>query len=472
MERPVDRTALSYGLKKAVLSGNETLAQSVALIAPTAGPLLTIPFVYSSAGSGTWLTFLIATVTIVLVALNVNQFARVSASPGSLYSYISSHMHPVVGVLAAWALLIAYIGTATAITAGLTNYTNVVLSAVGIKAFPLIIAAGGVALAVWLAYRDVTISARLMLGLEIISVALISVVAIGVLVRHGFHLDMDQVTLKGMTPAKLRTGLVLAIFALVGFESATSLGLEAKDPLRNIPRAVTWSGILAGLFFIFCAYAEVLGFRGASENLADNQAPLHVMAKVAGLPSLIGIAIDLGALVSFFSCALACITAGARVLFLMGKRGALHSLLGRAHTSNRTPHRAVVVSGVAAFLPLGILTCLGVGASEVYGLTGTLATFGFLTAYILVSIAAPIFLRAEGRLTVRDGAVSALALFAMVIAFMGNVYPVPPPPYNYLPYVYLGLLLTGFIWSILLNARASAFAKKIEVDLDTVADKG
>jgi amino acid transporter len=431
---------------------------------------LAIPFVYASAGSGTWLTFLIATITIFLVALNVNQFARISASPGSLYSYISSHMHPIAGMLAAWALLIAYIGTATAIAAGLTNYTNVVLSILGIKSFPLIVAAAGVGLAVWLAYRDVTISARLMLGLEIISVLLISVVAIGVLVRHGLHPDMDQLTLKGMTPAKLRMGLVLAIFALVGFESATSLGSEAKDPLRNIPRAVTWSGVLAGLFFVLCAYAEVLGFRGSAETLENSPAPLHVMARSAGMPALIGIAIDMGALVSFFSCVLACITAGARVLFLMGQKGALHSRLGQVHTSNRTPHRAVVVSGMAAFLPLGVLTCLGIGTSEIYGLTGTLATFGFLTAYVLVSIAAPIFLRAQGRLMVRDVVVSALALFAMIVAFLGNVYPLPPAPYNYLPYIYVALLSIGLTWSVVLNARTPAFAENADADLDTVAD--
>jgi amino acid transporter len=148
MVTPAGQTDGSYGLKTAVLSGNETLAQSVALIAPTAGPLLTIPFVYASAGSGTWLTFVIATVTIFLVALNVNQFARVSASPGSLYSYISSQMHPAIGMLAAWALLIAYIGTATAITAGLTNYINVVLSVFGIHLWPLWVAAVSVLLAV------------------------------------------------------------------------------------------------------------------------------------------------------------------------------------------------------------------------------------------------------------------------------------------------------------------------------------
>ncbi|MGC2657781.1 MAG: APC family permease [Bryobacteraceae bacterium] len=453
------QTDHSYGLKTAVLSGNETLAQSVALIAPTAGPLLTIPFVYASAGAGTWLTFVIATVTIFLVALNVNQFARVSASPGSLYSYISSQMHPAIGMLAAWALLIAYIGTATAITAGLTNYINVVLSVFGIHLWPLWVAAVCVLLAVWLAYRDITISARLMLSLQVISVALILVVAVGVLVRHGFHLDMQQVTLQGMTPAKLRMGLVLAIFALVGFESATSLGEEAKDPLRNIPRAVKWSGVLAGLFFIFCAYAEVLGFRGSGQSLENSTAPLHVMAKSAGMPPVISLLIDLGALVSFFSCVLACITAGARVLFLMGQKGALHSLFGQAHSSNQTPHRAVVVSGLTAFLPLAVLGVIGVGTSEVYGLFGTLATFGFLTAYVLVSIAAPIFLRTQGRLTIRDGLVSVLALLAMGMAFVGNIYPVPPAPYNYLPYIYLILVGAGLAFSMILNARTSVFAE-------------
>ena len=76
---------------------------------------------------GAAIAFLISTLGGLLVALNVNQFARISSSPGSLYTYITDHMHPRWGVLAGWALLIAYIGTASAVSAGVTNYANVIL---------------------------------------------------------------------------------------------------------------------------------------------------------------------------------------------------------------------------------------------------------------------------------------------------------------------------------------------------------
>jgi amino acid transporter len=332
------------------------------------------------------------------------------------------------------------------------------------------IGALGVALAVVLAYRDVKISTRLMLGLEIVSVLLITTVAAGVLLRNGVHPDMDQLRVQGITPDKLRLGLVLAIFSLVGFESATSLGHEAKDPLTTIPRAVKWSAILAGLFFVFCAYSEVLAFRGEVESLDKSVAPFTVMARHAGMPAFLSILIDVGGVASFFSCMLACLTASARVLYLMGQRGAIHSLFGEAHDSNRTPHRAVVVSGLAVFLPLIILISMRVSLIDIYGLLATLATFGFLTAYALVCIAAPVFLRANGSLTVRDLVISGLALIAMGMAFMGNVYPVPPAPYSYLSYIYVGLMLAGLTWSLISNARTPTFSDELSGDLDAVVD--
>ena len=219
------------------------------------------------------------------------------------------------------------------------------------QAFPLLFTALVTVLACYLAYRDVQISARLMLWLQAASVALISCIAIAVILKHGWRLDMAQLTLQGVTPEKLRLGLVLAIFSSVGFESATSLGSEARDPLINIPRAVKWSAILAGVFFFLCAYAEVLAFRGQPQGLGQERCAF-ARTGAAGWPSAAGgHAHRSGRGGEFFSCFLACITAAARVLFLMGRHGALHSVLGEAHEENQTPHRAVLLSSIAAFCP-------------------------------------------------------------------------------------------------------------------------
>src|ERR1700719_2825767 len=211
---------------------------------------------------------------------------------------------------------------------------------------------------VWIAWRDVKISARLMLWIEAASVSVIVIVVALLLIRHGWHWDWDQLRLRGMTGSGLRLGLVLALFSFVGFESATTLGSEAHNPLKAIPRAVILSSILAGAFFTICAYAEVLGFHTIGQDLGTSPAPMRVLARVGGVPVL-GILIDIGALVSMFAGTLACITAAARVLLRMAHDGLAHSSLRTTHARNQTPSLAVVITGVAAVLPVVVLAYRG-----------------------------------------------------------------------------------------------------------------
>jgi uncharacterized membrane protein len=44
----------------------------------------------------------------------------------------------------------------------------------------------------------------------------------------------------------------------------------------------------------------------------------------------------------------------------------------------------------------------------------------------------------------------------MGAVLLGNLYPVPPPPYSALPYLYTGLLWGGFAWSMIRSNRAAA----------------
>jgi amino acid transporter len=217
------------GLKKAILSPIEVLAQSIASIAPSATPALVIPLVFYYAGNGTWLSYLFATIAIVLVGANLNQYTRRSASPGSLYSFVVKGLGTGTGVISGWALVLAYLLTASAVLAGFINYANVLLSYAGITISPLIIGIIGAAIAWFIAVKDIKLSAKLMLVLEVVSLTLIFYLAVVVLVKSGFRIDIAQIKLDGVKPSGIGLGLVLAFFSFVGFESATSLGDEAKN---------------------------------------------------------------------------------------------------------------------------------------------------------------------------------------------------------------------------------------------------
>ena len=178
---------------------------------------------------------------------------------------------------------------------------------------------------------------------------------------------------------------------------------------------------------------------------------MHVVAAVGGVP-LFGLLIDIGALVSMFAGTLACITAAARVLLLMAHNGLAHGSLRTTHARNETPSYAVVVTGIAAALPVIVLAARGASGLDVYGWLGSLATYGFIVAYALVCIALPRYLRNHAAFTPGAQILSWLAGLAMLLALVGNLYPVPEGPYGKLPYIYLVYLAAGLFW-FLLNRR-------------------
>jgi amino acid transporter len=178
----------------------------------------------------------------------------------------------------------------------------------------------------------------------------------------------------------VRLGVMLALFSFVGFESATALGSEAKEPLKTIPRAVVQSAVLAGVFFVVCAYGEVQSFHGVSPGLGESLAPMRYLSQHAGV-SIAGPVIDAGVLVSMFAATLACVIAAARVLMLMAHHGLAHGRFARTHVENETPGAASVLTGVLAFLPVAVLAWRGSSGADSYGWMGTLAVYGFLTIY-------------------------------------------------------------------------------------------
>jgi len=280
---------------------------------------------------------------------------------------------------------------------------------------------------------------------EAISVLMIFIVVALVLIRHGLQVDSAQVRLRGVAPSGLRFGLVLALYSFAGFESSTALGVEARNPLKVIPRAVWQSSILAGAFFTVCAYAETFGLRTAGANLGSSQSPLHILSIVAGVP-FFGTLIDICLIVSLFSGALACITAGSRVLLQMAHDGLLHRGLSRTHSHHRTPYVAIAVSGAAALLPVTILAVRGDNGLDVYGWMGSIATYGFIVAYAMVSLAILLALRDRKVFRLQARLIPILAVLAMVLTLLGTLSSLPTGPYEKLPYIYIGYLMLGMVW--------------------------
>ncbi len=445
-----------YGLHRGVLSPVETLAQSISAMAPSTSSSLTIPLVFALAGNATWFVYLLALGATLLVGFCISRFARLSASPGSLYSYTADTLPPFFGIIAGLGLLLAYISTGASVAGGALYYAGVLFQQFfhwTPSAAPVLIIV--CAIAAYIAYRDIKLSAEMMLWIEIISVALVVIVLVLLLIRNGTHIDTAQLKLQGAKFYALGPALVLAMFSFVGFESATTLGGEARNPLRTIPRAVLQCAVLAGAFFMLCAYSEVLGFRGEQSSLSDSTSPLHLLAAKAGVDWL-GIGIDLGAAVSMFACVLACTTAAARVLMRMAHGGLLPALFQNTSRRHGTPYISIAVSAALMCAGTILLSLLNISGFEQYDLFGSLAVFGFLTAYALVAIALPFARKAAGTHSLLVLTLSIATVLVMGLIVVYDLRSASDATHARIPWIYLGYLGVGLLWALVRRGKLKA----------------
>jgi amino acid transporter len=278
---------------------------------------------------------------------------------------------------------------------------------------------------------------------------------------HGFAVDTQQLTLRDATPSNALAGVVLVVFAFSGFESSTALGHEAVDPHKTIPRSVIQSVMIAGAFFMVMAFIVVQGFaqNPALGNLGDSEAPLHALAASIGWGSL-GTVINIGILLSFFSCTLASINSSARIVFAMAHHGLIHDALGQSHESNKTPHVAVALIALLTFALPTLLYVNGVSAFNGQEYFATLCSFGFIVVYCLISLAAPFYLASIGKLTRRAVLYAAGGLAFMVLPLVGTIgipgseiLPAPDEQGALFMAIFAAYMAVGLMWLVLQRMR-------------------
>jgi len=452
-------------LKANCLNFYELLAQAVALISPTMTAALIIPVMYSNTGDWSWLSYALGTVMLLFVAYNLNQFARRSTTSGSMYAYTCRGLGLTAGAISGWALIWAYLGISMAGVTGFSIFADTLLGMIGLHV-PFVALFGSCVLVAWYcAWKNVQLSALLMLILEGISMSFILLLCVIVLFHHHFAFDSAQFQVSTLPWSSVGLGVVVAVFSLVGFECATAFGDEAKEPLKTIPRAVSLSLVVAGAFFVFVTYVTVMGTRGYSTSLDKIDAPLNVLATLSNVPAL-QVPLSLGAMVSFFALCLSCINAGGRVIFAMGRHGLFHSATADSHSVNETPHVAVTLMSLIAFVVPAAMLIGGVAPLDAFNYVGTCAAFGFIVAYGLVTIAAPVYLKRLGELKGQDIAGCVAAVVLLAVPAVGSVYPIPDPPVKYFPYLFLVYLAVGIAWILAFYRRKPSAISVVQADLE------
>jgi amino acid transporter len=449
------------------LSFAETVGQSIANIAPTLTPTINISVVVGLAGVGAWLSYLIATIGLLFVAGNIGVLARRHALAGSYFVYIGRTLGPLFGMLAGWSMIAAYLFTAIATSISGYIFISDLLRALGLQAMTPPCGVFEIAFIglIWAAaYRDIRFSSRTGLALEALSLTIIVFIALELVARRGTLADSAQLQLRQLPIGGVMSALTFAVFSFVGFESSATLAQEARNPLRTIPRAITMSTGVAGLFFVLISYCMILGVGDRARLIGDSASPFAAVTRSAGL-GRVSVVVYFSALISAFACGLASINALARMLFSMGRYEFVHRSMGIVHKQYQTPHLAVTAGCV--LMGVAVLMLSFAAPLSAFGCTATFGTFGFLAVYLMTCVVAPLELSRTGELSLGLVLTSALGAGLMVFVVVGSLVPVPPYPYSLLPYLFLAYLAAGAAWYTIVSVRFPQMLGRIELDLET-----
>jgi amino acid transporter len=392
----------SVGLERNAIGLPEVLFQSITHMAPAVATALSIGVATGFAGGLTPLAVLFAMVACLFTAYSIGQLAKHLPSAGGMYTYVARGLGPFFGWLMAWAFALAEPLIAPILLAAfgwfgalfITTYLHIGEEFTYLWVVLAILCG---LLLWWLIYRGIAISTRTGVILGIIEIAIFVFIATLLIVNAGSRNTLNVFIPgdAGIQPAF--QGMIFCLLAFIGFEAAAPLGEETREPRRTIPRAVIWSTIVVGAFYVFCYYAATVYFgpdRMAGEFLGFNNGdPWGGMAtEVFGM--LGGLLVVFAIINSSFANANSSATAATRSIYSMGRGNLLPRFFAAVHPIHRTPVNAIHVQAVLAIV---IAVAGGLilvddpypasGPINIYAFIGTMLGLLFAGMYMAVNLA-------------------------------------------------------------------------------------
>ena len=447
----------SNKLKKDSLSVLETVALSVAIMGPSASISVVIIMMASLTNYSAPLVLFISMVCVGLVSVSIIKLNQYFPSSGSVYFFAEEILGKRAGFISGWLIVFTYLVLGVSCTAIAGSDLQSILAGFGVNIhWELIIFI--IMVFVWyLAGRDAKVSIRVLLVLEIISMSILLILSIIIIIKASAATGLSPAPFKsgGNSLSSIAIASVFGFLAFSGFEGASSLGEESKNPQKTIPIAVASAIIISGIFFIIVAYAQVLGFGLTPDGikaLTGSDTPLADLASkylFSGIPLIIMLCVS----ISFFSSTLGCISAGARILFTMGRDGMLSKAFYRTHRKHHTPYFSInILTAVSILIFVG---CFRLKAIDVGRYAATVGTLALLLSYMLATICAIVFFH---RNKVWKGAkliLPVLSVCILGIIFVFNIYPVPEYPVNLLIFGLLIWLIAGLLLSLRIKTDLS-----------------
>ena len=435
------------------------IGQSLAIGPMFSAGLLT-GLIASVAGFSTPLSVLLGTIGAICLGYVISLFARRYSGAGAMYEYLVHGAHPGVGVFGAglYGAGILFLGGGGVFIAN-GFLAQAFLADIHVNITWWILGIVVLLIAVGLNHIGVRVAVQGVLALAGISMIPFLILAITIIAKGGAH--GNTLAVFGTSHSSWNSvfhGILFAGTLFIGFEAAASLGEEAREPHRAIPRALIGSVALAGLFYLLVTYAGAIGFgvKAAGSAWASDPSPMGALAQQYD-GHWLSVLIDLVVMLDSISVALAFIVAGSRVFFALGRDG----LLPRALAT--TTRRDTPLGGNLVVVGAGLLAILFAGTTN-YGaavelpdefvaflISAAAGTFLITAVYAVLALGGFKLAVATGSgLWWKIPAVM-VGLAVPVLAYKGSLDPWPDYPFNrgiIFTFVCLGIVA---VWYALLK---------------------
>jgi amino acid transporter len=437
LARRVDEVTGGAGPGRSLRRGSlrflRTVALPVGIQGPTAGVIIGPAIIAGIVGEPGALAQVLALAAMGFVAYAFVVFTRSFNTAGSVYAFNGTALGPGYGFVSAWLLLLVYLAFAAGVYASTADIAQALLAGFGVHVGWVWPGLAGAALAVALAFASIGFSSLVILACEGAAVALITAVGIAVLAAGGYHhhgLSAAPFSPHGTSLAVLALGVTAAFGQFSGFESAATLGEEARASTRTIPAAIGWSLAGAAAVYIFFTWITYTAYPGPAA-VAASPAPLVHIADVY-LGGGVGTAVNVAGLISAFGAQLACLTAAARLAFALGRETSRRpggSVLTRTWRRYGSPAGALTVTGAASIAALAAF-----GAERAATRAATLiiqyGAYLILAAYLMTVIAALAWIWRTAR---RPLPLGILAAGTSVLGYVlyRTFAPFPPAPFGW-----------------------------------------